>query len=84
MRQNWAYLDLMPVVPTLNAGPSPVLQWLVIPLAGLMFERGRVRLVAQSTRSVTPWVADEILLPGSQVAVLFRAYDVVPTKGDAS
>lgn len=74
----------MPVVLTLNVGPSPLLQWLVILLAGLMFVRAWVRQVAQSTRSVTPWVADEILLPGSQVAIQFRACDVVLTKGDAS
>lgn len=34
IREAWAYRDLMPVIPILDAGLSPVLQWLIIPLAG--------------------------------------------------
>jgi len=34
IRAAWAYSDLMPVIPVLNAGLSPVLQWIVIPLTG--------------------------------------------------
>jgi len=37
IRQAWAYRDLMPVIPVLDAGLSPVLQWMVIPLAGFRF-----------------------------------------------
>lgn len=37
IREAWAYRDLMPVIPVLNAGLSPVLQWIVVPLAGFRF-----------------------------------------------
>lgn len=33
VREAWAYRDLMPVVPVIETGLSPLLQWLVIPLA---------------------------------------------------
>ena len=33
IRAAWAYSDLMPIIPILDAGLSPVLQWIVIPLA---------------------------------------------------
>lgn len=31
VRQAWAYSDLMPIVPVIEAGLSPLLQWIVIP-----------------------------------------------------
>lgn len=34
IRQAWAYSDLMPVIPIIDAGLSPVMQWIIIPLAG--------------------------------------------------
>jgi hypothetical protein len=34
VRASWAYSDLMPVVPLLGLGLSPLAQWIVIPLAG--------------------------------------------------
>lgn len=34
IREAWAYRDLMPVVPLIEAGLSPVLQWIIVPLAG--------------------------------------------------
>ncbi len=34
IRAAWAYSDLMPIIPVLDAGLSPVLQWIVIPMAG--------------------------------------------------
>lgn len=37
VRQVWAYRDLMPVIPVIDAGISPVLQWIVIPLVGFRF-----------------------------------------------
>lgn len=37
VREVWAYSDLMPVIPIIDAGLSPVLQWIVIPLAGFRF-----------------------------------------------
>jgi hypothetical protein len=31
VREAWAYRDLMPVIPLINAGLSPVAQWIVLP-----------------------------------------------------
>ena len=43
VRQSWAYSDLMPIVPPFGTGLSPLLQWIVIPLAGFRWaEGGRV------------------------------------------
>ena len=33
IRQSWAYRDVMPVIPVVDAGLSPVLQWIIVPLA---------------------------------------------------
>lgn len=35
VRHAWAYSDLMPVVPVIGTGLSPLLQWLVIPALAL-------------------------------------------------
>ena len=35
----WAYSDLMPLVPLLQVGLAPVMQWVVLPLAVLFFLR---------------------------------------------
>ena len=32
IRAAWAYSDLMPIIPILDAGLSPVLQWIIVPL----------------------------------------------------
>jgi hypothetical protein len=37
VRKAWACRDLMPVIPVIDAGLSPVLQWIIIPLAGFRF-----------------------------------------------
>ncbi len=37
VREAWAYSDLMPVIPVIDAGLSPVLQWIAIPLAGFRY-----------------------------------------------
>lgn len=42
VRRSWAYSELMPVIPLANAGLSPVLQWMVVPLAGFWFARRSV------------------------------------------
>ncbi|NND00660.1 MAG: hypothetical protein HKN85_10805 [Gammaproteobacteria bacterium] len=34
VRKAWAYSDLMPVVPIINTGLSPIVQWILIPAAG--------------------------------------------------
>ena len=31
VRESWAYRDLMPVIPLIDAGLSPVAQWVVLP-----------------------------------------------------
>ncbi len=35
VRGNWAYSDLMPTVPVIGTGLSPLLQWLVVPTLAL-------------------------------------------------
>jgi hypothetical protein len=40
VRGAWAYRDLMPVVPILDAGLSPLLQWMAIPLAAFWWAHG--------------------------------------------
>jgi len=37
---SWAYSGLMPVVPGLGTGLSPILQWLVVPTAALRIATG--------------------------------------------
>jgi hypothetical protein len=44
VRQAWAYRDLMPVVPVINAGLSPLAQWIVLPAIAFWWA-GRVKLV---------------------------------------
>jgi len=39
IREAWAYRELMPVVPLVGAGLSPVLQWIVVPLAAFWWAR---------------------------------------------
>jgi hypothetical protein len=42
VRQSWGYSDLMPIIPGLRLGLSPVLQWLVIPSLALWTAQGAV------------------------------------------
>ena len=37
VRYAWAYSDLMPIVPGLGTGVSPLLQWFVLPTAALWY-----------------------------------------------
>jgi hypothetical protein len=39
VRGSWAYSELMPVVPVLDAGLSPLAQWIVIPIAAFWWAR---------------------------------------------
>ena len=39
IRGAWAYRDGMPVIPLLDAGLSPVLQWILVPLAGFWWTK---------------------------------------------
>jgi hypothetical protein len=41
VRQNWAYSRLMPVLPLIGTGLSPILQWLVVPSVALTLTRRR-------------------------------------------
>jgi hypothetical protein len=41
IRQSWAYSDLMPVVPIIGTGVSPIAQWVFLPLLGLLWARRR-------------------------------------------
>ena len=47
VRGNWAYSDLMPVVPVIGTGLAPLLQWFVVPTLALWVAIGRA-----------PWVED--------------------------
>jgi hypothetical protein len=49
IREAWAYRDLMPVIPVIDAGLSPILQWIVIPIAAYSYALGRMpwRLTAE-------------------------------------
>lgn len=42
VRKAWAYRDLMPVIPVIDAGLSPVLQWIIVPLAGFRIATARL------------------------------------------
>jgi hypothetical protein len=39
VRKSWAYSELMPIIPIVDAGLSPVLQWIAIPLAAFWWVR---------------------------------------------
>lgn len=41
VKGTWAYSDLMPVVPGLGVGLSPLLQWIVLPSLGIVVARSR-------------------------------------------
>lgn len=37
VRKAWEYSDLMPIVPVLNVGLTPFLQWIIIPAVGFWY-----------------------------------------------
>jgi hypothetical protein len=41
VRGNWAYADLMPVVPVTGTGLAPLLQWIVVPTLAMWMALGR-------------------------------------------
>lgn len=41
VRLSWSYSELMPVVPVIGTGLSPLLQWMVVPMLALWAARGR-------------------------------------------
>ena len=59
VRESWAYSDLMPVIPVIDAGMSPVAQWIVLPLLAFWWAyRGCSRGTdpsADSQRQLRAW-----------------------------
>ena len=53
VRKSWAYSELMPVVPVVNAGLSPLLQWIVLPVAAFWWA-GRCLSAAQCQAGARP------------------------------
>lgn len=51
VREAWAYTEMMPVIPPLDAGLSPILQWIVIPLAGFWWARRPMAPTVKPRRS---------------------------------
>ena len=49
VRANWTYSDLMPVVPLIETGLAPLLQWIVVPTLAMWAALGRA-----------PWIARKI------------------------
>ncbi|MCM0018556.1 MAG: hypothetical protein NBV67_01040 [Tagaea sp.] len=43
VRKSWAYSTWMPIVPIVETGLSPLLQWVVIPIAGSLWARAGLR-----------------------------------------
>lgn len=41
VRGSWSYADMMPVIPILGTGLTPLLQWIVVPTAALWIACGR-------------------------------------------
>ena len=58
VRGSWTYSELMPVVPLLDAGLSPLAQWIVIPIAAFWWA-GR----PNRTQDRTPFTADRPIRP---------------------
>lgn len=43
LRGSWAYRDLMPILPVLGTGLTPVLQWILLPAAAFAWLRQTLR-----------------------------------------
>ncbi|MFN4282457.1 MAG: hypothetical protein ACK4NA_07450 [Alphaproteobacteria bacterium] len=41
VREAWAYRDLMPVIPVINAGISPIAQWIILPIIAFWWAGSR-------------------------------------------
>lgn len=54
LRQNWAYSDWMPVLPVVDVGLSPILQWIVILPTALWLARRYSPGVCQAFARQTP------------------------------
>jgi hypothetical protein len=43
VRGSWAYSEFMPVLPVIDAGLSPLAQWIIIPFAAFWWARHPVQ-----------------------------------------
>ncbi len=41
IRKTWAYRDAMPILPILEVGLSPILQWIIVPIAAFLWAARR-------------------------------------------
>ena len=51
VHKNWGYSDLMPIVPLIGTGLTPVLQWLVVPALAMWIALGRAPWLDQRNGS---------------------------------
>jgi hypothetical protein len=51
VRRSWTYSDLMPRLPPLGTGLSPIAQWVVVPTAALVWARRRALDTNAETKS---------------------------------
>jgi hypothetical protein len=56
VRQTWAYTELMPQVPLLGTGLSPLLQWLILPGLALWLAEGQISPARRPTTATAPRV----------------------------
>ena len=54
VRQTWAYTEMMPQVPVLGTGLSPLLQWLLLPSLALWLARGQSMPRRRPTTAAAP------------------------------
>ena len=50
IRQSWAYGEVMPVIPLVDASLTPVLQWIIVPLAAFWWA-SRPRVLADKRKA---------------------------------
>ncbi len=53
VRGSWTYSDLMPIVPVIGTGLTPLLQWLVVPTLALWLAIGHAPWRDRSTKAAT-------------------------------
>lgn len=53
VRKAWAYSDLMPIIPVIDVGLSPIAQWIAIPTTGFWWARRAILSTRVSQRNPT-------------------------------
>ena len=53
VRKAWAYSDLMPIIPVIDVGLSPIAQWIAIPTIGFWWARRAILSTRVSQRNPT-------------------------------